>query len=107
MTQRLIDFLSNLTDAEVEAVVTHYKRFQDYEDFVQDSSIDDLDDLDWRIVITKLLTFSGCIYDSEIEAYLKCLKRELELYRQGCTVFFDLNLWENLMHIEELFGVSL
>lgn len=83
---------------------TYYKRFQIAEDFLDVESVDSLDN---REFITQLLDYSGCIYEEEIEAYLKCLRKEIELYRKGAPVMFDPNVWGDLMQIEKLFGISL
>jgi hypothetical protein len=104
MNQKARDYLSNLTDQEVKAIVSNYKKFEVSEDLVKAKSIDGLDDIGF---ITKLLKFTGCVYDEEIEAFLKCLRKEIELHRKGVPVMFNPSIWGDLMQIEKLFGISL
>lgn len=123
MSNLLKNFLDTLSDQEIDAIVASYSEFQIMEDFrkqiqseqylerylpdetVKQKSFQVLQQP--RLLIARLLEFNGCIYDGEISSQIKCLKKEIEKYRQGEDIRFDPHLWESLMTIEKLFDVTL
>jgi len=93
-------YLKSLDPVTIDAIVTAYKSFSVYDKLIADRH-PCLDSKSATIMMC--IAHTGCYYDGEIDAALRCLRQNVKLY-QSKDVRFSPHNWEALCTVEAMFG---